>query len=109
MDDALGPHLVEQPGDGGAVGEFEPVEFESGVFEELLQPGFLQPNVVIGVEVIDAHHGVSPLEESQGGMVADEAGGTGKQEFHQEKGAPVSGWDSGAAGFSPWEGLGAGG
>jgi hypothetical protein len=42
-------------------------------------------------------------------MVADEAGGTGKQEFHQEKGAPVSGWDSGAAGFSPWEGLGAGG
>ncbi len=46
------------------------------------QPGLFQRGGVVGIEVVHARDGVSPVEERPGGMVTDESGAAGQKNAH---------------------------
>ena len=55
---------------------------EAGVLGKARQPGLLEIDVVIVVEVVDADHLVAASQQDLGDMHADKAGGTGDENFH---------------------------
>jgi len=44
---------------------------------------FLQPNIVVRVEIVDAEDAFAPLEQRSGNVKADEPGSAGEQDPHQ--------------------------
>ena len=46
------------------------------------QPGLLQADVVVGIEVVQAQHALAAAQQGLGDMVADEPGGAGQQDGH---------------------------
>ena len=54
----------------------EPIAREAG------EARFLEPGIVIGVEVVDAYDGLSPRHEGLGDVVADESGCSGYDDAH---------------------------
>lgn len=41
--------------------------------------GFFQPGLVVIVEIVEAHHAISPILQSKGNVGSDEAGGASDQ------------------------------
>ena len=79
VDPRLGGGERGKPARGGDV---ELLEAEARCFAEPLQPGLLQADVVIFVEVIDADDGIAPREQGDGDAIADEPGGPGDENGH---------------------------
>ncbi len=67
---------------GLGVGEVEALEVERVEPFELLQPGLLEGDVVVVVEVVDTDHCGAAFEETAGDVHPDEAGGTGDEDVH---------------------------
>ena len=65
-----------------AVGNVAAHELEVWVGLELLQARQLEFGIVVVVEVVDADHFITPLEQDLGDMHADETGGSGDEDFH---------------------------
>ena len=72
---------------GRGIGNIDPGETEIAVGRETLEARPLERGVVIVIEVVDADHLVAALEQQAGDVQADEAGGTGDQDFH--RGRPI--------------------
>ncbi len=72
--------LGEQGGDAVAVGQIQRVMAVVRIGLKLGQPGLLQRRVIIGVEVVQPDNAFAPLQQTPGGMEADEAGGAGDQD-----------------------------
>ena len=70
--------------DGRAIGEVDRLVAITRAVGEARQPRLLQLHVVVVAEVVDADHLVAALEQAHGDMGADEAGGTGDEDFHAE-------------------------
>ena len=69
----------EQVGHALAVGDIHPLEPEIGICPELCNASVLQPGIVVGIEIVDAHH-IMPLHrQSTGDMHADEPGCPGDE------------------------------
>jgi hypothetical protein len=56
---------AEQRLQRGAVGHVDALETEARPCLQLLQPGGFQRRVVVVVEVVDAHHLIAALQQSQ--------------------------------------------
>ena len=95
IDHALGTALQKEAADTFRVGDVHPgvriarPRFQPG------QPRFLQRHVVIVVEVVDADHLVSPVEQAPGHRRTDEPGGAGDQDSHFSTPAGCSGIGAG--------------
>src|SRR2546428_7775452 len=79
MDDASRALLTKQTGHLRAVGHIEQDELESIEVAKLPQSRFLQPGVVIRIQVIDADDVVATLEQATGDVISDEAGRAGDE------------------------------
>ena len=58
---------------GAGIGEIHPLTQEGIVRQETRKARFLEGDVVIGREAVDAHHMMAIPQEPLGHMVADEA------------------------------------
>ena len=88
-DDAAMPG--DQAGHGLPVGDVEAFEDEAVAFAQCLQPRFLQWDVVVVVDVVDADDVVAPVQQGKRSVKTDEAGGAGNQNRHVKKsGTPLS-------------------
>lgn len=92
MNDPLGLFLGEEFRHARGVAHVQAHKVEIGVGGEAGESGFLQGDVVVVVEVIHPNHLVSPSEEALGHVHADEAGGSGEQDFHLPEGLVF--WES---------------
>ena len=68
--------------DGGAVGQVGGDVGVARVVAEARQPCLFQSDVVVVVEVVDAHHFVAAFKQALGQVGTDEAGGAGDEDFH---------------------------
>src|SRR5690606_19988654 len=66
--------LVEEPVEGRSVDEVELAEGEGVVALQAFQTGQLERNVVVVIDVINAHYLVTAGQESLGDVIADETG-----------------------------------
>ena len=84
---------VDDPGnrmpllrDGGghplAIGDVGADEFEAFVRPQQGKPGFLEPHVVVGVQIVHAENALATREQCLADVKADEAGGPGHQDRH---------------------------
>jgi hypothetical protein len=82
MDHAFGALLLEEGEGAIGVGEVEFMVPIARVVGETGQAGALQRHVVVGIEVIDAHHIVTSLEERECYIRTDEARRSSDQDLH---------------------------
>ena len=80
-------HAVEATGleelrHARTVGHVELDEAEALVRRQPRQPGLLEADVVVVVEVVEADDLIAARQQAQRGGHADEAGGAGEQNFH---------------------------
>ena len=85
MDDALGLLSRKQLGHTMAVFYAELVESEVRMAIKASQAGFFEGDVVVVVQVVNAHQLVAPRQQAEAGVHADEAGGAGEEDFHGYK------------------------
>ncbi len=69
----------EQFRHGPPVGNIDLVELEIGECLEFRDPGLLETRIVIGIEVVDAHHVVSVRQQAPRDVHADESGRPGDE------------------------------
>ena len=82
---AGGAHPRKQLGQGRPVGDVQPLKAEIRVRQQARQPRFLQRRVVVGVEVVDADHGVAARQQAGAGVHSDESGSASdKHSVHGE-------------------------
>ena len=82
VDDSLGLFLCEESLHAGAVGQVELVETETRTPAEFGQPGLLQADVVVVVEVVESDHLIPPPQQQLGGVETNESGRAGDEDFH---------------------------
>ena len=63
--------------DGRAPNEIQALESETRLLLQLGQPGLLQADIVIVIEVVETHHLVSASQQQLRSVEADETGGAG--------------------------------
>ena len=80
MDDAARPMALEQVARGGLVGEIQALEDEAVAGPQRGEPRFLEADVVVGREAVDADDRVPVLQEPPGRVIADEAGRAGDED-----------------------------
>ena len=80
VDHPARPRGGEQGGDAVAVSQVQRMMVIGGVGLKLGQARLLQRRIVIGVEVVQADDALAPLQQTPGGVKADEAGGAGDQD-----------------------------
>lgn len=84
MDDVRGAEVTPQALKPGQIGKIEVDEPEIVVPRELSQAGLFQLNGVVVAQVVDAHDfAAARLGQTAADMVADEAGGSGDEYFHE--------------------------
>ena len=66
----------------GGIGHIHLDEAKIWEAAELRQPGMLEVNVVVVVEVIDTDHFIPSRQQAEGSVHADESGSAGEQDFH---------------------------
>ena len=71
--------VAEQPIGGVGVGQVDALETESRAPGKPRRTRFLQRDVVVGVEVVDAEHRHAGIEELFGRVHADETGAAGDE------------------------------
>src|SRR6185312_3659569 len=89
MDYTLGLFAGEGGLDGRPVAK---IGFEEAEAFALLQPGeacLLERHVVIGIEIVEADHLVTAVEQPCRRMIADKTGGAGKQDPHRASTLPL--------------------
>ena len=64
---------LEQLGNGAPISQITTNEPEAVSPRETREPRFLQPDIVVGVQIVEPNHLVAAIEESLGGMESDEA------------------------------------
>ena len=79
MQHPMGTHPRKQRMHGVAVGDIDLLESEVALTAQAVQARVLQADVIVGIEVIDAHHPFAALQQSLRAMHADEAGAAGDQ------------------------------
>jgi hypothetical protein len=79
MRDRVEAPLGEQPRHCAAVGDVEPAKPEAAVAPQHVQARLVQAEVVVVVQIIDAVHRITPLEQAQRQRVAYQAGSDGDQ------------------------------
>ena len=62
--------------EAGAVFEIKLGELKPRVGPELSEAGFLEPDVVVGVQIVEPEHGIAALQQPLAEMEADKPGGT---------------------------------
>jgi len=77
VDDTARPMFGEETGYLDPVRQIELNETKLGVGTELMEAGFLQSYIIIGVDDIDTDDIVPSFQQSLGGVKADEACGAG--------------------------------
>jgi hypothetical protein len=83
MHDPIDPaSFREQLGDSLAIGDIEAPKGEAGPALEPGQPIFLQGDLVVVVQVVDADNGFAAAEERLGNVIADKAGDPSYQYGH---------------------------
>jgi hypothetical protein len=65
-----------------AVRDIEPVKREAARFPQDREPRLLQPDDLIGVEIVDTDHAIAAREQRPGDVVADETRNTCHQDGH---------------------------
>lgn len=79
VDDALGLFSGKQVGHALAVSHVQLMEGEVRVAAEVRQARFFQSDVVIVVQVVNAHHLVAPRQQAQAGVHANKTGRAGDE------------------------------
>ena len=70
----------EDLGEGGLIGEIDPVKAEPGVLsKEESEPGLFQGDIVVIVHVVHADHPITTAEEGVTHVETNEARGTGNE------------------------------
>jgi hypothetical protein len=64
---------------GLAFGDVHLLEPEAGKRAELRDASFLEPRIIIGIEIVDPDHVVAVRQQAAGNMHADESGRTGDE------------------------------
>src|SRR6478672_5298578 len=79
---AAGLHLAQDAFDRRLVGHIGLDEAEPRISLKPFQPGVLESDTVVVVEIVDADHLIAPRQKRLGDMGADEAGGSCYQDRH---------------------------
>jgi hypothetical protein len=79
MHDAIEVAVAEELRGCAFVGEIEAFKRKFGAIGKRAEPRFLQPHVVIRLEVVDAGHLRARVKQRFGDVHADESGGAGDQ------------------------------
>ena len=82
VDDAIEAGPGEQGFHGRAIGQVAADEAEPGERLKTRKAGFLEGDVIVGVEIVEPDDLEAPLEKDATEMEADEAGGPGDQNAH---------------------------
>ena len=80
MDDAPELTLRKKRLHPGAIGEVELGELKVGVASDLCKAGFLEPYVIVGIQIIQPDDVLSPFKQPFGKMEPDKARCTGDQD-----------------------------
>ena len=75
MNDILKPVLGKQRRQGATIGNIDRFEAKASPALELCQPGLLEPNIIIGVEIVETDNRPAPFEQTTRDMEPDEASG----------------------------------
>ena len=78
--DTLRAHGLKQLRRRPPVRQLKAVKVKACESSKPLQPGFLQPNIVIIVQVIESHDFVASGQQFQGKVEADKSGGAGEEQ-----------------------------
>jgi hypothetical protein len=81
VDDDARPSRFEEREDSRLVGQFHARAGHAARRQEVSDPLFLQRRIVVGVEVVAAHHVVPEFGESSRDMTADESGCAGHEDL----------------------------
>src|ERR1700759_5519751 len=74
--------VIDQPTDRSLIRHIQVVEPESVMDPQSLQPSLFEPNIVIGVEAVQADHGLTASGDRLGAWVTDKSGASGYQDPH---------------------------
>ena len=90
-------HPRKQRGQRLPVGDVQALEAEMGMRPQARQAGLFQGGVVVGVEVVDADHGIAARQQAFAGVHSDKSGSAGNKHRVHGEGRGFWGTGGGAA------------